>query len=642
MAPHFDPTDADISKLLEAEENKNLLRFITCGSVDDGKSTLIGRLIYETRHTLKKDLSPTEGKLHEREVLDIDLALMVDGLRAEREQGITIDVAYCFFSTEKRKFIAADAPGHEQYTRNMATGASTAMFAVILVDARKGILTQTRRHSFIVHLLGIRHAILAVNKMDLVGWNERKFEEIADEYREFASELGMDQLYCLPISALSGENVFGSGLKMPWYRGPTLIGLLETIDVDTENAQRPFRMPVQWINRNASGFRGFAGTVASGTVRTGDRVLVCPSNRETTVERVVTYDGDLSKAGANQAITVLLGDQVDVGRGDILGSFDDPPASTNQFVALLLWVHDKPLLPERRYLLKIGSAVRTAQVTALHYKISFDTMEHIAAQTLAINEVASCNFALDRQIAFDPYRKVRETGGFILIDYFGYNTVGAGMILSALRRAKNVVQQNMDVSKRQRVQQKGQRPCILWFTGLSAAGKSTVANRTERTLAALGLHSYLLDGDNVRLGLNKDLGFSDADRVENIRRIAEVAKLFIDSGLIVLVSCISPFRDERIMAREMVEKDEFIEIFVDAPLEVCERRDPKGLYKKARAGEIRNFTGIHSIYEVPENPEITLRTNEFSIECVSDQVIGYLENAGYLNVPQDLEQVRRN
>ena len=632
MARHPNRLAEDFDIRLETEEEKDLLRFITCGSVDDGKSTLTGRLLHDSGLIPEDQLAAVaaDSRKFGTRGGEIDLALLLDGLQAEREQGITIDVAYRFFETGRRRFIVADAPGHEQYTRNMATGASTAELALVLVDARKGIATQTHRHSFIAALLGIRHVVLAVNKMDLVGWDATAFEAIADAYRSLARGLGIEDVRCIPVCALTGANVFEPSTEMPWYRGPALLDVLETIDVSTRTARHAFRMPVQWVNRPNSDFRGFSGTVAAGTVRPGDRVRACPSGWNSTVKRIVTRDGDLDAAVTGQSVTLVLADEIDVSRGDLLAAAGNAPASTDQFAAHLLWMHDDPLLPERQYLLKIGTKVTTAQVTALRYRINVSTLEHVAATTLALNEIACCNFALGQTVAFDPYREVRETGGFILIDRFTNATVGAGMIDFGLRRATNLTWQDMDVGKGQRARHKGQRPCILWFTGLPASGKSTTANRVEKKLAALGRHSYLLDGDNVRLGLNRDLGFTDVDRVENIRRIAEVAKLFVDAGLIVLVSFISPFRDERRMARELVEEGEFVEIFVDTPLEVCERRDPKGLYRKARAGELKNFTGIDSGYEPPENAEIVLKTEEGSVDELSDRVVDHLRNGGYL------------
>jgi len=631
MAHQSDLIAEDIHAYLKSQEEKDLLRFITCGSVDDGKSTLIGRLLYDSKLIFEDQLASVtaDSKKVGTQGGEIDLALLVDGLQAEREQGITIDVAYRFFSTDRRKFIVADTPGHEQYTRNMATGASSAELAIILIDARKGILTQTRRHSFIVSLLGIRHVILAVNKMDLVDWDSGTFEAISGAYREFAHDLDIHDVTCIPVSALTGDNVFDASPNMPWYQGPTLLDVLETVDVSTDVAERAFRMPVQWVNRPNLDFRGFSGTIASGTVRPGDRIMACPSERTSTISRIVTLDGDLDVAIAGQSITLVLDDEIDVSRGDILADAEQAPDSTDQFAGHLIWMHDEPLLPERQYLMKIGTKMTTVQITDLRHKINVNTMEHVAGKTLELNEVAYCNFALDQAIAFDSYKDVRETGGFILIDRFTNGTVGAGMIDFGLRRATNLTWHELEVGKELRARQKGQKPCILWFTGLSGSGKSTTADKVEQKIAALGRHSYLLDGDNVRHGLNKDLGFTDVDRVENIRRVAEVSRLFVDSGLIVLVSFISPFQDERRMARELVAEGEFIEVFVDTPIELCEQRDPKGLYKKARAGEIKNFTGIDSDYEPPENAEIVLKSADHSVEDLADQVIAYLKAGGY-------------
>ena len=617
---------SDIEAYLKSQEEKDLLRFITCGSVDDGKSTLIGRLLYDSKLIFEDQLAAVaaDSKKVGTQGDDLDLALLVDGLQAEREQGITIDVAYRFFSTDKRKFIVADTPGHEQYTRNMATGASTAELAVILVDARKGVLTQTRRHSYIVSLLGIRHLVLAVNKMDLVDYSKERFEEIAADYRHFAGELGFESVVAIPISALAGDNVFAPGAGTPWYQGPSLLEVLETIEVARDEQTRPFRLPVQWVNRPNSDFRGFSGTIVSGRLRPGDEVLVCPAEQRARVTRIATFDGDLAEAVAGQSVTLVLDREVDVSRGDIIATVDHPPQHTDQFAAHLIWMHDDVMLPERQYLLKIGHRTVTAQITDLRYQVNVDTLEHTAAKTLGLNEVASCNLSLDQVVAFDPYDENRETGSFILIDKFTNTTVGAGMVDFGLRRATNLTWQDTDVDKALRAKLKGQKPCVLWFTGLSGAGKSTAANLIEKKLQALGRHTYLLDGDNVRHGLNRDLGFTDQDRVENIRRVAEVAKLLVDAGMIVLVSFISPFRSERQMARALMEEGEFIEIFVDTPLAVCEARDPKGLYKKARAGELKNFTGIDSDYETPLNAEITLEAGKDDVESLVDRVIAHL------------------
>jgi len=611
-----------------AREDRGILRFITCGSVDDGKSTLIGRLLYESRLVFQDQLAKVEAdsRRHGTQGDDLDLALLVDGLQAEREQGITIDVAYRTFSTARRSFIVADAPGHEQYTRNMATGASTADLAVVLVDARKGVLPQTCRHTTILALLGVRHVILAVNKMDLVGWSKQVSDGIVAAYRDFAQRLDVTDITCIPVSALTGDNVTEPSPAMAWHDGPTLLGALESADVATDREATPFRMPVQWVNRPHAGFRGFAGTIASGLVRPGDPVMVCPSGKASAVKRVLGPDGDLDTAGAGRAVTLTLADEIDVGRGDIIASADHPPSLSDQFACHIVWMHENPLLPERPYLLKIGTRVAGAQVTAIKHRLNVSTLEHAAARTLGLNDIAYCNIGLDRQIAFDPYRELRETGGFILIDRYTHDTVGAGMIDFGLWRGDNLTLHRLAIDKPARAAQKNQRACVLWLTGLSGAGKSATANAVERRLHAMGRHSYTLDGDNLRHGLTRDLGFTAADRVENVRRIAEVARLFVDAGLIVLVSVISPFRDERRMAREMMEEGEFVEVFVDCPIEVCERRDPKGLYRKARAGEIRNFTGVDSAYEPPESPEIVLKTAEHSVDEVAEQVMDYLRS----------------
>ena len=618
----------DFRAYLNAREKRDILRFITCGSVDDGKSTLIGRLLYESRLIFQDQLArvETDSKKHGTLGGALDLALLVDGLQAEREQGITIDVAYRTFSTDKRSFIVADTPGHEQYTRNMATGASTADLAVVLIDARKGVMSQTSRHTTILSLLGIRHVILAINKMDLVAWSKPVHDRIAEAYRDFAQRLDLTDVTCIPVSALTGDNVIEASAAMNWYHGPTLLQALESADVATDRESMPFRMPVQWVNRPDAGFRGFAGTISSGLVRPGDPILICPANTPSTVSRIVAADGNLECARAGQAVTLTFADEIDVSRGDVIASTTHPPGHSDQFACHLIWMHEHALLPERPYLLKIGTRVAGAQITALKYKLNVESLERVAAKTLELNDIAYCNISLDRQIAFDSYRELRETGGFILIDRYTHATVGAGMIDFGLRRASNLTRHELAVDKPARSVQKNQKACVLWLTGLSGSGKSTTANAVEQRLHALGRHSYVLDGDNLRHGLTKDLGFTAADRVENVRRIAEVAKLFVDAGLIVLVSVISPFRDERRMAREMMEEGEFIEVFVDAPLDVCERRDPKGLYRKARAGEIKNFTGIDSAYEPPERPDIVLKTAERSVDELADDVIAYLRS----------------
>ena len=628
MSGSASPGGREFQAYANAREDTDILRFITCGSVDDGKSTLIGRLLYESRLVFQDQLAKVaaDSRRHGTQGDDLDLALLVDGLQAEREQGITIDVAYRTFSTDKRKFIVADTPGHEQYTRNMATGASTADLAVVLIDARKGVLPQTCRHTTILSLLGVRRVIAAVNKMDLVDWSGEVFDGIVAAYRDFARRLDVTGVTCIPVSALTGDNVTGPSTAMDWHDGPTLLQALESAEVAAGLESAPFRMPVQWVNRPSADFRGFAGTVASGLVRPGDAVMLCPSRRTSAVKRIVGPDGDLDSARAGQAVTLTLADEADVSRGDIIASATEPPSFSDQFACHIVWMHENPLLPERPYLLKIGTRLAGAQITAIKYKLNVNNLEHTAARTLGLNDIACCNIGLDRRIAFDPYRESRETGGFILIDRYTHDTVGAGMIDFGLWRGSNLTLHPLAIDKPARAAQKNQKACVLWLTGLSGAGKSATANAVERRLHAMGRHSYTLDGDNLRHGLTRDLGFTAADRVENVRRIAEVARLFVDAGLIVLVSVISPFRDERRMAREMMEEGEFVEIFVDCPIEVCERRDPKGLYRKARAGEIRNFTGIDSVYEPPKNPDIVLKTGERSVDEVADQVIDYLRS----------------
>lgn len=620
----------DLQAYLAAQEKKSLLRFLTCGSVDDGKSTLIGRLLYDTKLLFEDQLSALEkdSKKHGTTGDDIDFALLVDGLEAEREQGITIDVAYRFFATDKRKFIVADTPGHEQYTRNMATGASNSELAVILIDARKGVLTQTRRHAYIASLLGIRDVVLAVNKIDLVDFSQEVFDRIVEEFSAFAEQLNFGSLVPIPLSARYGDNVIGRSANMPWYAGLSLLEHLETVNVESGLVEKPFRMPVQWVNRPNLDFRGFSGTIASGQVKPGDAVVVAGSGRTTKISRIVTMDGDLHEAVAGQAVTLTLADEVDISRGDILAPVAQRPEVSDQFAAHVLWMAEEELLPGRQYLLKIGTRTVPASVTELKHKIDVNTLDHSATKTLALNEVGYGNLSLAQSVAFDPYTENRDTGGFILIDRFNNNTVGAGMIDFGLRRATNVHWQALDVDRIARASLKGQKPAVLWFTGLSGSGKSTIANLVERKLFAEGRHTYLLDGDNVRHGLNRDLGFTDADRVENIRRVGEVARLFADSGLIVLVSFISPFRSERRMARDLLPPGEFIEVFVDTPIELCMERDPKGLYEKARAGQIKNFTGVDSPYEAPEAAEITLHTAERSAEDLANDAVAYLRDKG--------------
>jgi bifunctional enzyme CysN/CysC len=623
----------DIEGYLDAHEHKSMLRFITCGSVDDGKSTLIGRLLYDSKLVFEDHLMALESdsKKVGTQGGELDFALLVDGLAAEREQGITIDVAYRFFSTEQRKFIVADTPGHEQYTRNMVTGASTAELAVILIDARKGVLTQTRRHSYLVSLLGIRHVVLAINKLDLVDYSQQVFDDIVDDYLAFAKDIGLENIVAIPLSALRGDNITEPSENTPWYTGPTLIGHLETVDVAEDLEAKPFRMPVQWVNRPDLDFRGFAGQIAGGRVRPGDRVRILPSGRESAVARVVTYDGDLEEAVAGQSVTITLTDEVDVSRGDVLAAATAPASVADQFESHIVWMSEEPMLPGRPYLLKVGTRTVGVTVAQPKYKVNVNTLEHTAAKTLELNEIGVCNINLDRPVPFDPYGENRDMGGFVLIDRFTNNTVAAGLLHFALRRADNVHWQAIEVDKEAHANLKGQRPALVWFTGLSGAGKSTIANIVERKLHEQGRHTYLLDGDNVRHGLNKDLGFTDADRVENIRRVAEVAKLMVDAGLIVLASFISPFRAERRMARELLGDGEFVEVFVDASLEVAESRDVKGLYAKARRGDLANFTGIDSPYETPENPEIHLDVSgSLTSEEAADQVLEHLRVAGII------------
>ncbi len=632
MSMASSPIPQDIETYLKTQEEKSLLRFITCGSVDDGKSTLIGRLLWDSKLILEDQLATlqADSKRIGTQGGDIDYALLVDGLQAEREQGITIDVAYRFFSTDKRKFIVADTPGHEQYTRNMATGASTASLAIVMIDARKGVLTQTLRHSYLVSLLGITKVILAVNKMDLVGYSQDIFTAIKTSYEGFCQKLPFEEVVCIPVSALKGDNVFHRSPHTDWYHGPTIMGHLETVDTQQDATQKPFRMPVQWVNRPNLDFRGFSGTIASGTVHPGD-TLVAPSSGQTSkVSRIVSFDGDADSAVSGQAITLILEEEIDISRGEILSAAQARPTTADQFEATIIWMHDAPLLPGRKYLLKAGTRTIPAQVSELKYKVNVNTLEHLATKTLKLNEVGICNVSLDQPISFDPYKENRQTGSFILIDHYTNATIAAGIIDFALRRADNIHWQSVEIHKDARAALKGQKPFILWFTGLSGAGKSTVANLVEKKLHSLGRHTYLLDGDNVRHGLNRDLGFTDADRVENIRRVAETAKLMVDAGLIVLVSFISPFRSEREMARQLVEEEEFLEVFIDTPLEICEQRDAKGLYKKARAGQLKNFTGIDSPYERPEDAEITIEGATQSAEQATLTIVKTLEAQGLI------------
>ncbi len=617
----------DIDAYLTTHQHKTLLRFITCGSVDDGKSTLIGRLLYDSKMIFEDQLAALEAdsKRVGTQGEAIDFALLVDGLAAEREQGITIDVAYRFFATEKRKFIVADTPGHEQYTRNMVTGASTADLAVILIDARKGVLTQTRRHSYLVHLLGIRHIVLAINKMDLVGYDQGVFDRILTEYRAFASTIGIAEFTAIPISGLAGDNIASGSSAMDWYDGPTLLSHLETVPLDTDIAQtHPFRLPVQWVNRPNLDFRGFAGTIVAGSVAVGDPVRVLPGGVTSNVSRIVTLDGDLPQAVAGQAVTLCLADEVDCSRGQVLTAAQAPLEVADQFEATVIWMDEDDLVPGRTYWLKLGPQTVSATIARPKFQVNVNTAEHMAVKTLDLNAIGVATITTDRAIPFAPYSENRDLGGFILIDKISNRTIGAGLIHFALRRAQNIHWQATDLSRERRANLKNQKPAVLWLTGLSGAGKSTIANLVEMRLARMNRHTFLLDGDNVRHGLNKDLGFAEADRVENIRRVGEVAKLMTDAGLIVITAFISPFRSERDMVRAMMQPGEFVEVFIDTPLAEAEKRDVKGLYAKARSGQLKNFTGIDSPYEAPHAPEIHIDTTQMTAEAAADLIVARL------------------
>ena len=631
MTEQIYKTDAliaeDIDAYLETHQHKTMLRFITCGSVDDGKSTLIGRLLYDSKMIFEDQLAALESdsKKMGTQGQEIDFALLVDGLAAEREQGITIDVAYRFFATEKRKFIVADTPGHEQYTRNMVTGASTADLAVILIDARKGVLTQTRRHSYLAHLLGIKHLVLAVNKMDLVNYDQQVFDEIVAEYRAFAGTIGIEDFVAIPISGFKGDNITGPSGKTPWYQGPVLLPYLESVEVNnTLNQQKPFRMPVQWVNRPNLDFRGFSGLIATGSVKPGDEIRVLPSGKTSTIGRIVTYEGDREQAFAGETVTLTLTDEIDCSRGQVITHAKAPLEVADQFESTIVWMDEEELLPGRAYWMKIGTQTVSATVAHPKYQVNVNTMEHLAAKTLDLNAIGIANITTDREIPFEAYAENRDLGGFILIDKVTNRTVAAGMIHFALRRAQNIHWQAVDISREDHALMKNQKPAVLWMTGLSGSGKSTIANIVEKKLARMNRHTFLLDGDNVRHGLNKDLGFTDADRVENIRRVGEVAKLMTDAGLIVITAFISPFREERDMVRGMMAPGEFVEVFVDTPLEVAEERDVKGLYAKARAGDLKNFTGIDSPYEAPESAEIRIDTTAMTPEEAADLIIAKL------------------
>jgi bifunctional enzyme CysN/CysC len=617
----------DIESYLKSHEEKSLLRFITCGSVDDGKSTLIGRMLYESHMLFDDQLSSLEAdsKKIGTQGNNIDFALLVDGLAAEREQGITIDVAYRFFSTDKRKYIVADTPGHEEYTRNMATGASTADIAIILVDAEQGVLTQTRRHSFIVSMVGVKKVLLAINKLDLVDYSEEVYNNIVSEYQEFANNaLNIDSITPIPISALMGDNVVHKSQNTPWYNGQTIMQYLETVEVHDQKISQSFRMPIQWVNRPNSEFRGFSGLIASGKIKSGEEVKILPGGKKSSIKDIVTWSGNLESASAGQSVTVTLDDEIDISRGDVMISAKSSCGESDQFQAHVLWMNDDAMMPGRQYLLKSNTQSATLTLGKLKHKIDVNTLEHLPAKILQLNEIGVCNLSLDKRIAFDPYEENQTMGGFIIIDRMSNNTVGMGLIDFALRRSENIHWQKMDVSKESRAKQKLQTPKVIWFTGLSGSGKSSIANILEKKLQSLGKHTITLDGDNIRHGLNRDLGFTEADRVENIRRVGELAKLMLDSGLICITSFISPFESERSMARTLVSENEFIEVFVDTPLSVCEQRDVKGLYAKARAGEIPNFTGISSPFETPKNPEIRIDTTNISAEEAANQIVKFL------------------
>ncbi|QJB68709.1 sulfate adenylyltransferase subunit CysN [Parasphingorhabdus halotolerans] len=614
----------DIDAYLETHQHKSLLRFITCGSVDDGKSTLIGRLLYDSKMIFEDQLEAlqADSKTVGTQGQEIDFALLVDGLAAEREQGITIDVAYRFFSTEKRKFIVADCPGHEQYTRNMVTGASTADLAVMLIDARKGVLVQTRRHSYLCNLVGIKNIVLAINKMDLIDYDQEKYDAIVADYAAFAKEIGIESFTAMPISGINGDNITENSANTPWYKGTPLMAHLETVSLNLDADQdKPLRMPVQWVNRPNLDFRGFSGQIAAGSVKPGDAIRVLPSGKTSTVSKIATLDGDLDEAVAGQSVTLCLDDEIDCSRGDVIAASDDPPEASDQFEATIVWMDDEDLVPGRAYWLKLGTQMVSVTVQAPKYTVNVNTMEHMAAKTLDLNAIGVAEIATDKPIVFEAYADNRTLGGFILIDKITNATVGAGMLHFSLRRAQNVHWQATDITREAHADLKNQKPKVLWFTGLSGSGKSTIANEVEKLLNVMNRHTFLLDGDNVRHGLNKDLGFTETDRIENIRRVGEVAKLMTDAGLIVLTAFISPFRAEREMVRAMLPEGEFIEIFVDTPLEVAEQRDVKGLYKKARAGELKNFTGIDSPYEPPEKPDIRVNTVEMTPVEAADYIV---------------------
>lgn len=616
----------DINLYLKKHEEKEILRFITCGSVDDGKSTLIGRMLYESHMLFDDHLSSLEkdSKNMGTQENGLDFALLVDGLSAEREQGITIDVAYRFFSTDKRKYIVADTPGHEEYTRNMATGSSTADVAIILVDARNGIMTQTRRHSFIVSMLGVKKIILAINKLDLVNYSKQIYDEIVGEYTTFAKNaLEIEEITPIPISALLGDNIISNSDNTTWYTGPTIMKYLETVEIEGKNISNPFRMPVQWVNRPNLDFRGYCGMIAGGKIEPGDNIRIQPGGKNSTVKSILFNNEELEIATSGRSVTIILEDDIDVSRGNIIVSAENPGGEADQFQAHILWLSDDAMIPGRQYIFKSNSQTASLNLGKLKYQIDVNTLNQVPSKDLKLNQIAVCNISLDKKIAFDTYKENKTTGGFIIIDKITNHTVGMGLIDFALRRSDNIHWQSIDITKEQRALQKSQSPKIIWFTGLSGSGKSSIANILEKKLHSMGLHTIILDGDNIRHGLNKDLGFTEADRVENIRRVGEVAKLMVESGLICITAFISPFESERRMIRSLVTEDEFVEIYVDTPLEICEERDVKGLYAKARAGQLPNFTGISSPFEEPKNPEIRIDTTQTSPEVAADIIIDF-------------------
>jgi bifunctional enzyme CysN/CysC len=618
-APNAAEAQQAVENYIAQQERLSLLRFITCGSVDDGKSTLIGRMLWEAKQIYDDQVSSlkSDSKKHGTQGENIDFALLVDGLAAEREQGITIDVAYRFFSTDKRKFIVADTPGHEQYTRNMVTGASTADVAILLIDARSGVLTQTRRHAYLVSLMGIRHVVLAINKMDLVYFDPVIFKKIQDEFNQFSANLGFKSVTPIPLSALKGDNIFSRSANTHWYNGPTLLGYLETVNIEP-SAHHPFVFPVQWVNRPNQDFRGFTGTIADGNIRAGDEIRVTATGQTATIASIVSFDGNLSSAQRGQSVTLTLDREIDISRGDVLSLAQNPLETTDNFEATVVWMSDESGLPGRTYDLKLSSQWTSASITSIEYRVDINTLNHESHKKLEMNDISVCRLSTSKPLAFDTFEHSKALGSFILVDRFTQATVGAGIIRHSLRRAQNIHMQTLSVTRLDRERQNGHKGKVFWFTGFSGSGKSTIANAFEIELHKKGYRTYILDGDNVRHGLNKDLGFTDEDRVENIRRVAEVAKLMVDAGLVVITAFISPFRSEREFARSLFEQGQFTEVFVDTPIEICENRDPKGLYKKARLGQLPNLTGIGSAYEPPIEPEIQLKTSNQSVDdCVA-------------------------